>query len=79
MKDEILRKLMDAAKDTRERAYAPYSSFKVGAALLFEDGEIISGCNVENSIYGRLIGQGLALWSCGPDRRSDTPDDILAW
>ena len=36
-------------------------------------------CEVENSIYGRLIGQGLALWSCGPDRRSDTADDILAW
>lgn len=36
-------------------------------------------CEVEQSIYGRLIGQGLALWSCGPDRKSDTPDDVLAW
>ena len=36
-------------------------------------------CEVENSIYGRLIGQGMALWSCGPDRRSDTPDDLLSW
>lgn len=36
-------------------------------------------CEVENSIYGRLIGQGYALWSCGPDRLSDTPDDLLSW
>lgn len=36
-------------------------------------------CEVENSIYGRLIGQGLAIWSCGPDRKSDTPDDLLGW
>ena len=36
-------------------------------------------CHVEQSIYGRLIGQGFALWSCGPDQRSDTPDDLLSW
>jgi hypothetical protein len=36
-------------------------------------------CDVENSVYGRLIGQGLALWSCGPDGRSDSADDLLAW
>lgn len=36
-------------------------------------------CEVEQSIYGRLIGQGLAIWSCGPDRQSDTADDLLAW
>lgn len=36
-------------------------------------------CEVANSIYGRLIGQGLAIWSCGPDQRSDTADDLLAW
>lgn len=36
-------------------------------------------CEVEKSVYGRLIGQGHAIWSCGPDRRSDTPDDLLTW
>ena len=44
--------LIEAAWLTRENAYAPYSDFKVGAALLGADGEIITGCNVENISYG---------------------------
>ena len=48
-------RLFDAATSARERAYAPYSRFKVGAAALFEGGEIFSGCNVENSSYGLSI------------------------
>ncbi|MFH0908546.1 MAG: hypothetical protein V1929_07275 [bacterium] len=36
-------------------------------------------CDVQNSIYGRLVGEGMVIWSCGPDRRSDTLDDILSW
>ena len=45
-------KLMKIAKEAQESAYAPYSNFKVGAALLLSDGNVIKGCNVENASYG---------------------------
>jgi len=48
-------KLISLAQKAREQAYAPYSNFKVGSALLCEDGRIFSGCNVENSSYGLTI------------------------
>jgi cytidine deaminase len=44
--------LVDAAWAVRENAHAPYSAFRVGAALLAEDGRIFTGCNVENLSYG---------------------------
>ena len=47
--------LLQAARAARERAYAPYSHFAVGAALLTASGEVFSGCNVENAAYGHAI------------------------
>ncbi|MGL5149619.1 MAG: cytidine deaminase [Clostridium sp.] len=46
------QKLILSAINARENAYCPYSNFKVGAAALFEDGNIYIGCNVENASYG---------------------------
>lgn len=43
--------LLEAATRVREHAYAPYSKFKVGAALKTSDGQIFTGCNVENAAY----------------------------
>ena len=49
------RELLNKAIEARDGAYAPYSSFYVGAALLCADGEIFTGANVENSSYGGTI------------------------
>ncbi|MBU3157134.1 cytidine deaminase [Clostridium estertheticum] len=45
-------KLVSQALQARKNAYAPYSNFKVGAAVLTDDGKIFTGCNIENASYG---------------------------
>ncbi len=50
-REELVRR----AANAKEHAYAPYSRFRVGAALLTEGGEIFEGCNVENSSYSLTI------------------------
>ena len=47
--------LIEAAKAVRESAHAPFSNFKVGAAVESEDGRIFTGCNVENATYGLSV------------------------
>ena len=44
--------LLDAAREAGKNAYAPYSGYHVGAAVLADNGEIFTGCNVENASYG---------------------------
>jgi len=58
--------LMSAAVEARDRAYAPYSSFNVGAAVLLENGEIIEGNNQENASYpSGLCAERVAIFYAG--------------
>jgi cytidine deaminase len=53
--EKTLNDLVTRARNASEQAYCPYSKFRVGAAVLSDDGQIFSGCNVENASYGLTI------------------------
>ena len=55
LSQEQRQRLLQSAREAMRRAYAPYSHFRVGAALLTSEGRIFSGCNVENASYGLTI------------------------
>lgn len=60
------RKLLQEARKAAANAYAPYSEFKVGAALLLTNGEIVKGCNQENASYPNgLCGERVAMYAAG--------------
>ena len=63
--------LMDKAIEARKKAYAPYSKFKVGAALLLENNQIVLGNNQENAAYpSGMCAERVAIWKAG----SEFPD-----
>ena len=82
------QKLVQTAMDMRNHAHAPYSNYRVGAAVETESGEIIGGCNVETSSYGltccaertalfRAIAEGHTSFK--PQRTNFDPLRLVPW
>jgi cytidine deaminase len=64
----IVKGLMNKAIEAKQNAYAPYSKFKVGAAMLLEDGSIITGNNQENAAYpSGMCAERVAIWKVSSD------------
>ncbi len=62
LSQETIKKLIDAAHQAREKAYIPYSSYKVGAAVLTDDDQIITGANVKGGSFNLICcGERMAL------------------
>lgn len=55
LKKKIIQKLIEIAKEASEKAYSPYSNYKVGASLLTKSGKIYTGCNIENASFGATV------------------------
>ncbi len=71
--------LIDAAQKVSERAYAPFSKFFVGAAILTSDGKVYVGCNVENSSYGMTnCAERTAIFTAIADGAGDDRLEIRA-
>ena len=55
--------LVTAARNIRDNAHAPFSDFKVGAAIETDDGEIVTGCNIESASFGLTVcAERVAVW-----------------
>lgn len=66
------RELLNLAKEASEKAYAPYSRFKVGAALECESGRIFTGCNIENAALGStMCAERVAIYKAISEGHSD--------
>ncbi len=58
-----VKNLIESAKEVRERAFAPYSKFRVGSAVVTKDGKVFTGCNVESASFGLTVcAERVAIW-----------------
>jgi cytidine deaminase len=70
--DKNLENLIEAAKTVREKAFVPYSNFKVGAAVRTRDGKIYTGCNIESATYGATAcAERVAIWKAVSEGEKD--------
>ncbi|HHU04048.1 MAG TPA: cytidine deaminase [Fastidiosipila sp.] len=76
-----VQSLIRAAIAARDKAYAPYSEFKVGAALLCSDGRVFCGCNVENAAYGAGIcaERGAGMQALAEGARDFSAIAVVGW
>lgn len=51
----LIQKMINFAKEASEKAYSPYSGYKVGASIITKNGKIFTGCNIENASFGATI------------------------
>ena len=71
--------LISAAKKARENAQAPFSNFKVGAALRTRDGRVYTGCNIENSTYGLTVcAERVAIFKALSEGEPPRSFDVMA-
>ena len=75
MKTDILYK---KAVEARKNSYSPYSKYKVGSALRLSNGEVFSGCNIENASYGGTVcAERVAIWNALSQHAGQTIDEIV--
>lgn len=75
---ENQEKLFKIAKDARQHSHSPYSKAKIGAAILMRDGNIYSGCNVENASYGGTVcAERVAIWKAISSGAPKTIKEVL--
>ena len=67
-----IARLVEAAQRARQAAYAPYSHFAVGAALLTRSGQVVTGCNVENASFGLTVcAERVSIWKAVSEGETD--------
>ncbi len=73
-----LEDLIELAKEARERAFAPYSKFKVGSAVISKDGKTFSGCNVESASYGLTVcAERVAIWKAVSEGETELVEIVV--